>query len=83
MHSKKDVKSDIIDIIGFSLGFESKEIDLRSSLKNDLMADSLDIVEIAIALEEKYQIDIHDETLEKIKTVGDFISVAEHLISFK
>jgi len=46
---------------------------MESSFMNNLGADSLDIVELIMALEEKYDIEIPDEDVEKIVTVGDIV----------
>ena len=53
------------------LGVEENEITLDSSFIDDLGADSLDIVELIMALEEEFDIEIPDEDAEKILTVGD------------
>lgn len=55
------------------LGIDEEEIKMESSFVNDLGADSLDIVELIMALEEKYDIEIPDEEVEKIVTVGDIV----------
>jgi len=49
------------------------EITPKSSFANDLRADSLDIVELVMALEESFNIEIPDEEAEKINTVGDAV----------
>ena len=55
------------------LGIEPEEITLESSFINDLGADSLDIVELLMALEEEFDIEIPDEEAEKLSTVGDVV----------
>ena len=59
--------------IASQLGIDEEEIKMESSFVNDLGADSLDIVELIMALEEKYDIEIPDEEVEKIVTVGDIV----------
>ncbi len=59
--------------IASQLGIDEEEIKMESSFMNNLGADSLDIVELIMALEEKYDIEIPDEDVEKIVTVGDIV----------
>ena len=56
------------------LGVEESEITLESSFIEDLGADSLDVVELIMALEEEFDIEIPDEDAEKILTVGDALN---------
>ena len=60
-------------IIVEQLGVEEKEISAESSFIEDLGADSLDIVELIMALEEEFEIEIPDKDAEKITTVGDAV----------
>nr|WP_304519344.1 acyl carrier protein [Clostridium estertheticum] len=59
--------------ISSQLNMDEEEIKIESSFMNDLGADSLDIVELIMELEEKYDIEIPDEDVEKIVTVGDIV----------
>jgi acyl carrier protein len=69
------VKSIIIE----QLGVEESEIKDEASFIDDLGADSLDIVELVMALEEEFDLEIPDEDAEKIRTVGDAIKyIQEH-----
>ena len=61
------------EIIAEQLGIDESEIDLDTSFKEDLGADSLDLFELTMALEEEYDIEIPAEELEQINTVGDVI----------
>ncbi len=56
------------------LGVSDTEVKRESSYVDDLGADSLDTVELVMALEEAFSLEIPDEEAEKIKTVGDTIS---------
>lgn len=67
------VKSTIVN----QLGVDIKNVKLNSSLIDDLGADSLDIVELVMAMEEEFSLEIPDEDAEKIKTVGDVIQYIE------
>lgn len=64
------VKSIICDQLGVAEG----EVNLDSKLIEDLGADSLDIVELVMAMEEEFECEIPDEEAEKIRTVNDVIA---------
>ena len=59
------------EIIAKELEVETKQLAPEAKFIEDLGADSLDIVELVMALEEEFGIDIPDEDADKIKTVGD------------
>lgn len=61
------------DIIVEQLGVDAEEVTMDSSFIDDLGADSLDIVELIMALEEEFDMEIPDEEAEKISTVGDVV----------
>ena len=61
-------------IIAEQLGVGEEEIKPESSFIEDLGADSLDIVELVMAMEEEFEVEIPDEEAEHIKTVGDAIN---------
>lgn len=60
-------------IIVEQLGVEEDEITMESSFIDDLGADSLDIVELIMALEEEFDLEIPDSEAEKLQTVGDAV----------
>lgn len=60
-------------IIVEQLGVEEEEVVMGASFIDDLGADSLDIVELVMALEEEFDLEIPDEDAEKIKTVADAV----------
>ncbi len=64
-------------IIAEQLSAEPDKITPETSIIDDLGADSLDVVELVMALEEKFGIEIPDEDAEKINTVGDIVSYVE------
>jgi acyl carrier protein len=61
-------------IIVEQLGVDESEVTLEASITDDLGADSLDQVELVMAFETEFNIDIPDEEAEKIKTVGDAVA---------
>ena len=61
------------EIIAEQLNVDASEIELSSNFKEDLGADSLDLFELVMALEEEYDVEIPSEDLEKIATVEDII----------
>ena len=62
------------DIVVDQLGVEADEVNIDSTFIDDVGADSLDIVELIMAFEEEFGIEIPDEAAEKIKTVQDVVS---------
>ena len=65
------VEAKVKSIIAEQLGVGEDEIKAESAFIEDLGADSLDIVELVMALEEEFGLDIPDEEADKLKTVGD------------
>jgi len=61
-------------IVAEKLGINADQVKPESSFVDDLGADSLDTVELVMAFEEKFNIEIPDEDAEKLRTVGDAIS---------
>ncbi|NLN49864.1 MAG: acyl carrier protein [Clostridiales bacterium] len=59
--------------ISEQLGIDAEEVTMESSFIEDLGADSLDIVELLMALEEEFDIEIPDEEAEKLVTVSDVV----------
>ena len=62
------------DIVVEQLGSEADEVTPESTFIDDLGADSLDIVELIMAFEEEFNVEIPDEAAEKIKTVQDVVN---------
>lgn len=71
------VKSIIVDQLGVGEG----EVSLETKFVEDLGADSLDLVELIMALEEEFGVSISDEEAEKITTVGETVSYIEEKAS--
>lgn len=68
-----DIDSKVKEIISEQLNVGMEEVKPEAHFINDLGADSLDIVELVMAMEEGFDIEIPDEAAEKIQTVGDAI----------
>ena len=63
------------------LGVDESEVKVEASFREDLGADSLDVVELVMELEDEFDMEISDEDAEKIATVGDAISYIEAKVS--
>ncbi len=68
------IEERIKEIIADQLGVEAEKITPEAKFVEDLGADSLDVVELIMAFEEEFGIEIPDEDAEKIQTVGDVIN---------
>lgn len=68
-----DIFQKVKEIVVEQLGVDEEEVTLEASFVEDLGADSLDIVELVMALEEAFHLEISDEDAEKIVTVGDAV----------
>lgn len=64
----------VTEIIVEQLGISAEEVVPEASFIDDLGADSLDIVELVMAMEEEFNVEIPDEDAERIQTIGDAIS---------
>lgn len=67
------------EIVAESLGAEVATLNADTSFKEDLHADSLDLFEMVMALEEEYDVEIPTEDLEKLLTIGDVVNYVENL----
>ena len=69
-----NVEEKVKDIIVEELGVEREKLTAEASFMEDLGADSLDTVELVMAFEKEFDIDIPDEDAEKMRTVGDALT---------
>ncbi len=74
MATSEEITERVKSIIVEQLGVSMEEVTPEASFIDDLGADSLDIVELIMALEEEYDLEIPDEDAEKIQTVKDVIN---------
>jgi acyl carrier protein len=72
-----EVVEKVKSIIAEQLGVKKEEVKDASSFIDDLGADSLDTVELVMALEEEFGVEISDEDAEKMRTVGDAVKYIE------
>lgn len=71
--SQEEVFAKVKDIIIEQLGAEDEEIKMESNFRDDLEADSLDLVELIMAFEEEFGGEISDDEAQKITTVGEAV----------
>lgn len=71
----------ICQIIAEQLDIDADDIRMESSIQDDLNADSLDVMEVAMAVGDEYDIEIGEDELNEIKTVGDVVRYVEAAIS--
>jgi acyl carrier protein len=64
----------LVEVISEGLGVDAEEISLETNFKDDLGADSLDLFQMVMALEDEYGIEISTEDLNSIETVGDVLN---------
>ncbi|NLJ78665.1 MAG: acyl carrier protein [Tissierellia bacterium] len=72
-----DVFGEVKEILLENLGCSEEDIEMDSNLIEDLGADSLDIVELSLALEEVFDLEVADEDFEDLQTVGAIIKYIE------
>jgi acyl carrier protein len=79
MASKDEIRAKVVDLIAKSFKLDPETITDEKSFTDDLGADSLETVELVMALEEEFGIEISDEDAEKIRTVGNAVEfIAQH-----
>ncbi len=75
--SEKSVEEKVRDIIVDQLGVNAEQVVLAARFIEDLGADSLDTVELVMAFEEEFSIEVPDEEAEKLQSVGDVVKYVE------
>lgn len=75
--SKVGINPKVKEIIVEQLGVDPEKVKTEASFIDDLGADSLDIVELVMAMEEEFDLEIPDEEAEKLRTVGDVVGFLE------
>ena len=77
------VEERVVEIVCENLGVNKEQVTRSTSFQEDVGADSLDIVELVMELEEEFEITIPDDQAEKIKTVGEAIDYIERELAKK
>lgn len=67
------IEKEVIDIVVETLGVDAADVTLEKSFVEDLTADSLDLTELIMAFEERFELDISEEEAEKLKTIKDVV----------
>jgi acyl carrier protein len=75
--SDKSIEERVKDIIVDQLGVNADQVNPEAKFIDDLGADSLDTVELVMAFEEEFEIEVPDEEAEKLQSVGDVISYVQ------
>lgn len=83
MLSKDDIINKVKEITSEQLGVDESQITAQANFVDDLGADSLDTVELVMALEEEFDLEISDEEAEKLTTVEKVISYVENCLDKK
>ncbi len=79
MANQEEITTRVQALVVDHLGVDAKDVVLTASFTDDLGADSLDIVELVMAFEEEFGVEIPDDAAEKISTVGDAVAyISEH-----
>lgn len=79
MENLATVVERVTKVIVDRLGVDESEVKIEASFREDLGADSLDVVELVMELEDEFDMEISDDDAEKIATVGDAVSYIENL----
>ncbi|MGI6030708.1 MAG: acyl carrier protein [Eubacteriales bacterium] len=77
--SKEQIKDLVMELIVDQLDVKMEELTMETNLMEDLGADSLDIADLVMELEERLEVEISDEELAKLKTVGDIVAYVENI----
>jgi acyl carrier protein len=79
--TEKSIEQQVKDIIVERLGVKSEQVTPDARIVEDLGADSLDVVELVMALEEEFSCEVPDQEAEKLRCVGDVVKYIEDLQS--
>jgi len=74
MATTEEIRADLAEIVNEVAGIPAEDVQLDKSFVDDLDVDSLSMVEVVVAAEEKFDVKIPDEEVKNLKTVGDAVS---------
>ncbi len=77
MATTEEIRTDLAAIVNDVAGVDAEEVQMDKSFTDDLDVDSLSMVEIVVAAEEKFEVRIPDEEVKNLKTVGDAVTYIE------
>ena len=75
--AKEEIFDKLKELVVDQLGVEEDEVTMEATMQDDLGADSLDLVDLVMSVEEGFGVKVADEDLENIKTVGDIVNYIE------
>lgn len=75
--AKEEIFDKLKELVVDQLGVEEDEVTMEASMQDDLGADSLDLVDLVMSVEEEFGVKVADEDLENIKTVGNIVNYIE------
>jgi acyl carrier protein len=74
MATTEEIRADLADIVNEVAGVPADDVQLDKSFTDDLDVDSLSMVEVVVAAEEKFDVKIPDDEVKNLKTVGDAVA---------
>ena len=77
MASTEEIRTGLAEIVNEVAGVSAEDVQLDKSFTDDLDVDSLSMVEVVVAAEEKFEVRIPDDAVKDLKTVGDAVSYIE------
>jgi acyl carrier protein len=77
MASTEEIRAELAEIVNEVTGIPADDVQLDKSFNDDLDVDSLSMVEVVVAAEEKFSVRIPDDAVKDLKTVGDAVSYIE------
>lgn len=75
--AKEEIFDKLKELVADQLGVEEDEVTMEATMQDDLGADSLDLVDLVMSVEEEFGVKVADEDLENIKTIGDIVNYIE------
>lgn len=75
--AKEEIFDKLKELVVDQLGVEEDEVTMEATMQDDLGADSLDLVDLVMSVEEEFGVKVADEDLENIKTVGGIVNYIE------
>ena len=73
----EEIRADLAEIVNEVAGIDTEQVQLDRSFVDDLDVDSLSMVEVVVAAEEKFDVKIPDDEVKNLKTVGDAVAFIE------